>query len=109
MLNTPISWRPASTMRRPPAGKSSTGPTSIRSGMHAAGSQPQEPLRVLAEDLPSRLGGERQLEHGRRVVEVVMGPVGGEHDLVLAVEQIHDRDYVVRRRRLLDRLGAVEA
>ena len=42
------------------------------------------------------------------MVEVVVRPVGGEHRLVLAVEELVELDDVRQPLRLLDRLRAVE-
>ena len=58
----------------------------------------EEAHGVLAHDLAPRLGAERQAEEVLRMVEVVVRPVGGEHRLVLAVEQLVELDDVRRAR-----------
>src|SRR4051812_35065758 len=100
MLKRPSSRLPARTTRCVPGGRSAARPTTCSV-------KAEEARGVLAHDLASRLLRERELEHVLRVVEVVVGPVGGEHGAVLAVEEAEHVDDVLPPLGLLDRLGAV--
>src|SRR3712207_6613318 len=89
MLKMPTSRLPARTTRCVPGGRSSARATTCASGIEL-----EEAHRVLAHDLPPRLRREREPEHVARVVEVVVRPVRGEHDRVLAAEEREQVDDV---------------
>src|ERR1700722_9200918 len=110
MLKTPSSRRPTRTTRCEPGGSSSARPIGYSTGSAATCAdlpEREEALRVPGEELRLRLVREGQPGDVLRVVEVVVGPVGGEHRLVLAVEEPEEVDDVLHALGLLDRLRAV--
>src|SRR5271169_5788944 len=63
--------------------------------------------RVLRSDLPFDILGQRVAQELRRVVEVVVRPVGRETDAPIVSDELQEPEVVARPLRLFDRLGAV--
>src|SRR6266487_3489477 len=104
MLKSPSSRFPARTTLCAPSGRSSISPTAC------SDIESEEADRVLAHDLPLRLGAEGQAEDVLGVVEVVVWPVGCEQRAVLAVPELEQLDHVDCPLGLFDGLGSeVEA